>query len=277
MCILFIYLNNNGEIIPGEFRLILASNRDEYYTRPAKQAGPWDECPNVFGGRDMEPGREGGTWLAIGDQQDTIKCGALLNVTGENKPNITSGRGPIVANYLNSSSSSKEYAQQLLAKDLYGAYNFVSIELAKNGGASVLHTSNAPPRIDECDLGCALGFGNSPLESPLEKVKHGRKRFADIVDKHLKMTAKKDLVVDLLGLLSSDEKYLPDKELSRRAPTCAEKLASINVYFPESGYGSRTRTIILVDHNNQMEFIEETMASADPDGDWKRTEIRRQF
>uniref|UniRef100_A0A8D8JRD1 Transport and Golgi organization protein 2 n=1 Tax=Culex pipiens TaxID=7175 RepID=A0A8D8JRD1_CULPI len=285
MCILFIYVNSghggDGDPVLGEYRLVLASNRDEYYARPAKIAGPWDESPHVIGGRDMEPGREGGTWLAIGGDipAGIIRVGALLNVTGENKPNVTSGRGPIVADYVSGTTPNEDYSRRLLAADSYGAFNFVSVELDRTK-ASVLHASNAPTGITRCELTAPLGFGNSTMDVPLEKVRHGRKRFGDIVDKQLKVTTDCDrdaLVEELFGLLKSKEKYFPDKELSRRAPAQAEKLASINVRFPEAGYGSRTRTVILVDHQNRMEFVEETMVSTDPEGEWKRTHIQRQF
>jgi hypothetical protein len=48
MCILFLHTDNSPA--PSKFRLILASNRDEYYRRPAQQAHFWDEDHNVIGG-----------------------------------------------------------------------------------------------------------------------------------------------------------------------------------------------------------------------------------
>jgi uncharacterized protein with NRDE domain len=48
MCILFLHTDNNPA--PSTFRLILASNRDEYYQRPTYQAHFWDEDPTVIGG-----------------------------------------------------------------------------------------------------------------------------------------------------------------------------------------------------------------------------------
>jgi hypothetical protein len=48
MCILFLHATNNPA--PNEFRLILASNRDEYYERPTHQAHFWDDDPTVIGG-----------------------------------------------------------------------------------------------------------------------------------------------------------------------------------------------------------------------------------
>jgi uncharacterized protein with NRDE domain len=48
MCILFLHTTKNP--VPNEFRLILASNRDEYYERPAHQSHIWDDDPTVIGG-----------------------------------------------------------------------------------------------------------------------------------------------------------------------------------------------------------------------------------
>uniref|UniRef100_A0A182K672 Transport and golgi organization 2 n=1 Tax=Anopheles christyi TaxID=43041 RepID=A0A182K672_9DIPT len=290
MCILFVYVDDGS--VPGRYRLILASNRDEFYTRPAKSAAPWQENPQIIGGRDMEPGREGGTWLAIGNHPEGwIKLGALLNVTGENKANVSNGRGPIVANFLKGELTGREYSEQLLAQDNYGAFNFVSIELNANDDredrsdgrtkprGAILHTSNAPHSIDSCKPGQALGFGNSTREKPLQKVCRGREQFDEIVSRCNVPFADKDaLVHELMGLLKSDVRHFPDPELTRRAGQHAEFLSSVNVRMPNGSYGSRTRTVILIDHTNHMEFIEETLSGSDPQtGDWITTRIEREF
>uniref|UniRef100_A0A8W7PTE8 Transport and Golgi organization protein 2 n=1 Tax=Anopheles coluzzii TaxID=1518534 RepID=A0A8W7PTE8_ANOCL len=292
MCILFVYVDDGS--VAGRYRLVLASNRDELYARPAKLAAPWEENARIIGGRDMEPGREGGTWLAIGNHPaGQIKLGALLNVTGENKANVTNGRGPIVANFLKGELTSRAYSEQLLAQDNFGAFNFVSIQLDANGsdrsedrsegrnqsGGTVLHTSNAPHSIDTCKTGQALGFGNSTLEKPLQKVCRGREQFDEIVARCNVPFADKDaLVHELMGLLKSDVRHFPDPELTRRAGQHAEFLSSVNVRMPNGSYGSRTHTVILIDHNNHMEFIEQTLSGNDPHtGEWITTRIEREL
>lgn len=283
MCILFVYVGDDSGTV-GRYRLILASNRDEFYTRPAKVAAPWQDNPRIVGGLDMEPGREGGTWLAIGNHPEgRIKLGALLNVTGETKANVTNGRGPIVANFLTGGTANREYAEQLLQRDNYGAFNLVSIELSTqtvSGGGdeaapSILHTSNAPHSIAECKVGEALGFGNSTLEKPLQKVCRGREQFAEIVTKrNVPFGDQNAFVDDLMELLKSDVRHFPDPELSRRAGQHAEYLSSINVRMPNGSYGSRTRTVILIDYQNQMEFVEQTLIGTDPqNGHWETTRI----
>ncbi|XP_022228400.1 transport and Golgi organization protein 2 isoform X1 [Drosophila obscura] len=84
MCVIFFYTNSDPQ--PGGYRLILASNRDEFFARKTVRATEWPDADHVVGGIDLEPGREGGTWLAIGSAIGVFKVGALLNLTGEPKP-----------------------------------------------------------------------------------------------------------------------------------------------------------------------------------------------
>lgn len=78
MCITFVFVNPDPK--PGTFRLILAMNRDEGFGRPSAGAEFQDD---ILCGRDLTPGKEGGTWLAI-DRQGRI--GVLTNIsTGEKK------------------------------------------------------------------------------------------------------------------------------------------------------------------------------------------------
>ncbi|XP_039959070.1 transport and Golgi organization protein 2 isoform X1 [Bactrocera tryoni] len=84
MCVIFFYVNSNPT--SGGYKLILASNRDEYFARDTQDAAKWANAEHVYGGIDLEPGREGGTWLAIGGHGGVFKIGALLNLTSEPKP-----------------------------------------------------------------------------------------------------------------------------------------------------------------------------------------------
>lgn len=55
MCILFFYFQPSPQ--NGAYKLILASNRDEFYDRPTDAAGFWDDNPNICAG--------GGDYLEI--------------------------------------------------------------------------------------------------------------------------------------------------------------------------------------------------------------------
>lgn len=57
-----------------KFPLIVASNRDEFYHRPAARASFWPDQPDLLAGRDLQ---NGGTWLGI---TKTGRFSALTNV-----------------------------------------------------------------------------------------------------------------------------------------------------------------------------------------------------
>ena len=48
MCILFLYFCDKPT--PNGYRLIMASNRDEFYFRPTARADFWEENPNIIAG-----------------------------------------------------------------------------------------------------------------------------------------------------------------------------------------------------------------------------------
>lgn len=128
MCIIFFILNENAK--DGEWKLILASNRDEHYERPALVAGPWKEDKSVVGGRDMEPGREGGSWLAISTKDNTFKFAALLNITGEKRDDDPLPRGNIVPDYVKGSLTNAQYCQNLTDYgQQFNHFNLVTIEM----------------------------------------------------------------------------------------------------------------------------------------------------
>lgn len=146
MCILFTYANANP--LCGGYKLIVASNRDELYARPAIPAAKWEEDPRILGGkqravtfkeyifefiyegRDMEPGRELGSWLAIGNHNGTVKVGALLNIVGEPCLPNALHRGPLISDYLNSGLPAKEFADQLIpTSKQYSSFMLVAIEI----------------------------------------------------------------------------------------------------------------------------------------------------
>lgn len=261
MCILFVHTNPEPE--DNEYRLIVATNRDEYYKRPAK---PAFRCPDtdIIAGRDMEPGREGGTWLGFKSKihhengKPTKHCfSCLTNISNGPKIENATGRGMLVIDYLDGNLDYPEYTKNLRNNGLeYNGYNLIGVELSKDGKTEIYHHSNYP-QIDSVYVGKhTLGFGNSAVSSPYMKVLQGRENFQDIIEKRLE---KEQLVEALVELLKDKTKYLPDKELERRAPKALDVLSSIYVDFSRGGYGTRTHTIILIDKDWNLEFKELTL------------------
>lgn len=259
MCILFLYTDPNPK--KGCFRLILANNRDEYYARPAESLSFSPETC-IIGGKDLEPGREGGMWLGASLKRTDsrrMKIAALLNLPGEERHEESLSRGCIVTNYLEGDwNSPGEYIDHLREEGEYKPFNSVMVELNENETVTS-HFSSVMDKEDIFKGRQILGFGNCTIDVPIVKVTKGRERFSKIIEKYNSIEMKEILVKELDDLLKWRERHLPDLELKRRKPEAFEVLSSVFVEFEEAGYGTRTHSIVLVDFDWNLEFIEVTM------------------
>ncbi|HPW82765.1 MAG TPA: NRDE family protein, partial [Rhodoferax sp.] len=91
--------------------LLLLSNRDEFYHRPALPLHWWEPAPGgveILAGRDLQAG---GTWLGVS------RSGRLAAITNYRTPvparDNTPSRGELVAGFLQGSQSAMEYLQAL--------------------------------------------------------------------------------------------------------------------------------------------------------------------
>src|SRR4051812_27840562 len=100
-------------------RVVLLSNRDEFYSRPSQGIHFWNKDKNVAGGLDLS---EGGTWLAANS------AGRFGTITNYRNPDLRKdgkrSRGLILKEFLLGSSTPVEFLQQL-AQDpqLYNPFN----------------------------------------------------------------------------------------------------------------------------------------------------------
>lgn len=78
-----------------------------------------------------------------------------------------------------------------------------------------------------------------------------------------------------MNLLKCDSKHYPCTELIKRRPNDAEVYSSIHVKHPCIPYGSRNRSVILVDYTHNIDYIEERMINEDPNHSfWERKDFR---
>ncbi|CAO1381864.1 unnamed protein product [Diamesa serratosioi] len=269
MCISFIYVNPGNLSI--KYKLVIANNRDEFYERTTLAANYWKSNDQIISGLDCDGATENGlhgTWLAISADDNIIKFGNLLNIAGEKKH--SNGRGPIVSSFMSENLSVEDYNIRLLdVSQLYNSFNFVSAEInLKTNETKSFITSNVPHSSTiQLPYGF-LGFSNSPYNKPYKKVQYGIPIFQEIVENQ----KDENLVTMLMTFLQSDKKCWPDEQLLERRGEFAEPLSSICVNAPDVGYGSRTRTIILVDEFNNVDYYEETLDSSN--GEWLKTHLK---
>ncbi|CAG7822906.1 unnamed protein product [Allacma fusca] len=261
MCILFVSVNAKAK--KDEYKLVLASNRDEFYNRSSLPAHRWEDQPHILGGMDMEPGREGGTWLGMNVQSG--KIGVLLNITSKTMSADKRGRGSIVINFLNTSEDSLSYSNSLLqGADQYNPFNMVSISNIESDPNVTYFTNNAPQEAPKnlSTIG-TYGFGNSVYEKPYLKVKNGRNDLEKLMQEFPTSDQESKLITGLLEILKSTERHYADPQLKIQAGSFPDEfmkgLSSRYVHIPSAKYGTRTHTIILVTGDNQGSFHEWTM------------------
>ncbi|KAF7992452.1 hypothetical protein HCN44_001777 [Aphidius gifuensis] len=261
MCILFIYRNPNAD--SSSYRLIIATNRDEYYNRPTKSAHFWDNHANCLGGTDEEPGRQGGTWLGL--SKNNKKLGILLNLKESQPEDSTNspatskkGRGFIVNNFITSSKSATNYLNELYddhkTKQSYNSFTLVTVNFS-NIDVNYFSNSIKTQGPEKCD-DVIIGFGNSVYNRPYKKVTNGKEIFKSIVN-NAKVHEEDQLIEKLFQFLQLKEQHLPDEELESTHPNEFERLSSIFINGNEN-YGTRTHTLIFLDTNNHLTFIENT-------------------
>lgn len=78
----------------------------------------------------MEPGRVGGTWLAVGNRAGRLRLAALLNLTGEPHSPQALGRGFLCEAFLSADLTAAQFCDRQRDERVeYNAFNLVTVEL----------------------------------------------------------------------------------------------------------------------------------------------------
>ena len=276
MCLLAICLHAHEE-----YKLVLAANRDERYSRPTFTAGWWPDVPYLLGGRD---GEAGGTWLGI---TKAGRIAALTNYWGgekllENAPS----RGEIVGSYLTEQHASpQDFAVRLRQRaHLYNGFNLVfgtvdelfyfsnmrvpeqeseaaygkekasEDEPATEGGRGAYGGGPSGPVAVEHLSGGIYGLSNALLDTPWSKVTSVRAEVAECLA-DADGRGPEWLTEELLTMLGRIERpelqkdpSLPYEEKRRLAES------TFRILFPR--FGTLSTTVIIVDRSNKVHFTE---------------------
>ena len=75
--------------------LVLIANRDEFHARPTAALAPWDDHPDILGGRDLEAR---GGWLALDRRRPRLAAVTNVRETPATRPLLS--RGALVRDFL---------------------------------------------------------------------------------------------------------------------------------------------------------------------------------
>jgi uncharacterized protein with NRDE domain len=234
MCLIFFSIHNHKN-----YKLIIAANRDEFYTRKTAAASYWTDYPTILGGRDLEAK---GSWMAM------TTAGKIAMVTNYRDPlNINPdapSRGQLVSDYLLGAKSGHDYLQEIQPNSKqYNGFNLVV------GTVDHLwYLSNYKTGIDSLTQGF-YGLSNHLLETPWPKVETGKK----ILDPLLKQN---DVNAELLLNALYNEVKASDETLPKTGLPLERERALSSMFIKTENYGTRCSTVVLVDYDDNVEFVE---------------------
>lgn len=239
MClILFAY-----RLHPG-YKLILAANRDEYYNRPAEPAHWWTDTPFLLAGKDL---KAGGTWMGI---TKSGRIAALTNYRGPGSQRIDApSRGSLVSDYLRSETLPYEYLETLRPKGTeYSGFNLIVGDMD-----ALYYYSNKMEDSETSPLEPGLyGVSNACLDSPWPKIVKGKQMFEQ------RVLTGVEILPDTIFTILSDTETAPDEELPDTGVGIDIERMLSPLFIKGPGYGTRSSTVLLIDNENRVTFIEKS-------------------
>ncbi|SBT04068.1 Transport and Golgi organization protein 2 homolog [Candidatus Accumulibacter aalborgensis] len=228
-----------------DYPLVVAANRDEFFSRPAAPATFWPEAPQVLAGRDLEAG---GTWLGVSRGQ---RFAALTNYRDGSKQLVDArSRGALVADFLTGNTRSDAYLAQVAAAS--AAYN--GFNLFVGDGESLAYYSNRgddPPRRL---MPGVYGLSNHLLDTQWPKLASAKAAFAEA----LTTLPAQAPFFELLA----DQEIVPDSHLPETGvPLEWERILSA-VFVRSENYGTRAATLLTRHRNGQTCLVERSFDEA---------------
>lgn len=233
-----------------EYRLILASNRDEFYARPTRKAQPWfpEQLPYIIAGKDLEAG---GTWMGV---TKSARWAALTNYRDPKWEVLDPpSRGQIVLNYLKNPAPPEKFIKQLNEH----AGKYAGFNVLVGDASDLYHYSNYDQKITAIAPGIH-GVSNALLDTPWPKLDQAKSDLERIINKNTSLNKN-----DLFGLLENPVQATDDDLPDTGIPYEWEKAVS-SVFIKTETYGTRCSTVLLIGNNGEVEFTERRFT---PDSD----------
>ncbi|MCP4713937.1 MAG: NRDE family protein [Deltaproteobacteria bacterium] len=224
------------------YRLILAANRDEFYSRPTEPLAFRGTNGSILCGEDREGG---GTWLAM---STTGRIAAITNFRGHyctgTKP---PSRGLLVTSCVTARKNLRMLLQEIAAQSrCYNGFNLLA-----GDSESLYYLSNRKAGIHPLDPGI-YGLSNHFLDTPWPKITTGKARFNDFVNGGAQIDT------EALFQLLHDRTLPTDQQLPDTGVGMEWEKILAPLFIESDIYGTRTTSIILISTQGQVNFLERT-------------------
>ncbi len=208
-----------------DYKLIIAFNRDEFFDRPTAPAEFWKDSPDLLAGMDL---KAGGTWFGVTRQ------GRIAGITNNQDPgllkNNAPSRGKLTCDFLLSKEISEDYLQSLIRESKkYSGFNLIM------GVKDDLYWySNLAEHPRHLDPGI-YGLSNHLLDTDWPKVREAKAA---------------------LETLLAEQRPLKEEDLFSLMKSSRGGERQSSIFIPGPDYGTRTTTLLLMDHSDLVTFIE---------------------
>ncbi|WP_327142704.1 NRDE family protein [Nocardia sp. NBC_01327] len=247
-----------------EYRLIVAANRDEFFTRPTESLRWWDEVPGMLAGRDLGAGGAvPGTWLGLA--RESHRFATVTNVRGVNEKRADArSRGALLLDFLRGEADSEKFVRGVAAaSDEYNGFNLVVSDLETlwwHGNRSGQGPRELTPGFH--------GLSNGALAASLEaggeirtgtgapawpKVREGVLGLRRVVEND------PGEVSAYLGVLA-DRTRAADAELPDTGIGILGERVASSRFVNHPLHGTRCSTVLLVREDGRFEMTERTFA-----------------
>jgi uncharacterized protein with NRDE domain len=236
MC-LIVFANNVLE----DYKLIFAANRDEFYNRPSEQADFWKDYPDLLAGKDLQAG---GTWMGITRKG---KFAAITNFRDlKNHKNDAPSRGKLTLNFLINDVAPEEYYNGLKPElNNYNGFNLILGNIDE-----LYYFSNKTNGLQKLKPGIH-GISNAILDTPWPKVEKSKMQLNRLIE-HQNIHP-----WEVLNILD-DTSPAKDEDLPNTGVGLELERVLSPIFIKSEKYGTRSSTIVTVDNDNNVKFVEKT-------------------
>lgn len=222
-------------------KLLLISNRDEFYHRPSKSAHYWQDAPEIYGGKDLEMG---GTWLAV---SASSRFAAVTNFRQPDINKYPRSRGHIPSEFLKSESSAIDWADN--NKEHLNEFSGFNALLYDGEALVYLSNRNGGSAVT-LDAGL-YGLSNHLLDTPWPKVVKAKRAL-----RHVSENAPVDQIHHHLLNSFQDDQLAEDRELPDTGVGIDLERMLSAMYIHSPSYGTRTTTAVSIHREGEIQFTE---------------------
>jgi uncharacterized protein with NRDE domain len=243
----------------SRYRLVLAANRDESYSRPTAPAAFWEEAPNVLAGRDL---KGGGSWLGV---TRSGRVAAVTNFRGSGKVwEDAPSRGNLVSSFLMSGESTDTFVDMLHSQ----ARRYNGFNLLIGSAEGLWWYSNRYDEQPHRIIPGIHGLSNHLLDTPWPKIERGKHALEQLIVGEKEITAEQVFPILEDRSPAADEE-LPDTGVGQEL----ERVLSAP-FIRTQYYGTRSLTVLLIEHTGSVTFVERSFNPRDESQKEARYEFR---